>query len=160
MSEITLDHVTVTLAARPSPTATGSAPARPSAVLTASEARARASFSFEEPDYLPDDFELDEAAFVDNPGEMVLLSYSSQRGNFVLVFAPLARFQAGDDGKRRYLVVAESLVESTDDGVQAALAQQAGAALGIVWEKGGRLNHILGQGLSESELGRIAASIS
>src|SRR3989304_6498795 len=138
MSEITLDHVTVTLAARPSPTATGSAPARPSAVLTASEARARASFSFEEPYYLPDDFELDEAALVDNPGEMVLLSYSSQRGNFVLVFAPLARFQAGDDGKRRYLVVAESLVESTVDGGQEAPPQQRGRPPGIGRGEGGR----------------------
>jgi len=159
MSEITLDHVTVTLADRPSPAAAGSAPARPSAVLTASEAKARASFSFEEPDYLPTDVNFDAAAYVDSPGEMVLLSYSSQRGNLVLVFAPLARFQPGDDGKRRYLVVAESVAESTVDGAPAALAQQAGGPLGIVWEKGGRLNHILSQGLSESELERIAASI-
>jgi len=158
MAEITLGQVTATLAARPSPAVAASAPTRQSAVLNVSEAKARASFSFEEPDYVPDDFGFDEAAFVDSPGEMVLLRYSSQRGSLVLVFAPLSRFQRGEDGKRRYLVVGESLVELTVEGAPAALAQQGGA-LGIVWEKGGRLNHILGQGISEFELGRIAASV-
>ena len=158
MAEVTLGQVTATLAARPSPATAGSAPTRSSAGLTVSEARARASFSFEEPDYLPGDFGFDEAAFVGSPGEMVLLSYSGPQGNLVLVLAPLSRFQAGEDGKRRYLVVGESLAESAVDGAPAALAQQGGA-LGIVWEKRGRLNHILGQGISESELGRIAASV-
>jgi len=164
--DITLGQITVTSAAKPNAPSQGGGTARQSTELTLSQARARSPFPFAEPSYIPSGFDFADAAVVESPATLIVLSYASPSGpNFTLVEAPLNQYKLGPDGKRRYLVVADSIEEASISGAPAARAQQDArpggpVALGFIWEDGGRLNHIIGLGLSESELARIAASTS
>ena len=97
MAEDTLDQITVTLVSKPSgPGGTGQGHQTPG--LSLAQARARASFSFDQPGYIPADFDFDDAAIVDSPSELVVLSFSAPTGNFLLVVAPVSQYQPGDDG--------------------------------------------------------------
>ena len=136
MAEVTLDQITVTLVSKPSgPGGTGQGHQTPG--LSLAQARARASFSFDQPGYIPADFDFDDAAIVDSPSELVVLSFSAPTGNFLLVVAPVSQAWRR---WRRYLVVAGSLDESAVGGAPTALAQQhansgASGIVGFVWDE-------------------------
>lgn len=164
MPDVNLGKITVTLLTTPpTPDQRGAQP-RPRPALTLAEAHAQATFDFDEPGYLPAGFDFADAAVIDSPAKMVVLTFASPSGeNFLLAEAPLSQYQLGSDGRRTYFVVGDSLEESSVGGGLAARSRKRTAgnasSVGLVWESDALLKHIIGSGLSEPEIERIAASL-
>jgi hypothetical protein len=168
MADVTTGRAKVSLVSTPGPNnPQGPAPqglqARNSTSLT--ETRSLASFPVSVPGYTAG-FGFLQAGVLQKPRQAVVITFAAddKRTGFQIFQAPATQYQTGAAGQPTYFVVADNLTEvpvGTGVGARSLLPANPGgiATTSLVWEKGDLLYHLIGLGLSDQEITRIATSV-
>ncbi|HLF78195.1 MAG TPA: hypothetical protein VJB57_11975 [Dehalococcoidia bacterium] len=111
-------------------------------------------------------FQFFQAGVLQRPRQAVVITFAGEgkRLGFQIFQAPASQYQATAAGQPTYFVVADNLTEvplGSAVGARSALPPNPSglATTSLVWEKGDVLYHMIGHGLSDQELTRIASSV-
>ncbi len=170
MPDVNIGRTTVGIMAIPgqgTPPGPSQPPIQTNNTTTLAGTRTLASFPVRAPSYTAG-FDFMQAGVMASPRRAVVMSYAGDGGRrrgFELFQAPVNQYQAPGAPSGSYFVVGNDLSPTTVGNAPAALSVvpaapgRQGATIGLVWEQGDLLCHLVAQGLSQTELSRIAASI-
>ncbi len=168
MADVTTGKAKVSLVSAPGPSnPQGPAPQGVQArnATSLNETRSLASFPVNVPGYTAG-FSFRQAGVLQQPRQAVVITFENdeRRAGFQIFQAPASQYQTGTAGLPTYFVVADNLNSvpvGAGVGAHSLLPSNPGgiANTSLVWEKGDLLYHLIGHGLSDQELTRIATSV-
>jgi hypothetical protein len=168
MADVITGKAKVGLMAAPGPENTPETPSQPFQARNANtlaETRNLAAFPVNVPAYTAG-YAFLQAGVLQAPKQAVVMTFAGEakRLGFQVFQAPSVQYQSGPHGKVSYYVVADNLNQTQVGaavGARSALPPNPSglATTSLVWEKGDVLYHLIGHGLSDQEITRIATSI-